>query len=102
MTAGDTMTRRFDARMKRLLDVVDAALDDGATGVRWSRDGFSARASMGFSFWSYGENLTVEVFEDGAVEVRSVCVFPLHLISWGKNTRNCRRLLDAVEDRLAG
>jgi hypothetical protein len=96
-----TRARRFDAPRKRLLDAVDAALDDvGATGVRWSRD--TARASMPMRFFvSYGENLTVEVFDDGEVEVRSEYAFPLQLFDFvGKNARNCRQLLDAIEDRL--
>ena len=73
--------------------------DIGASGVRWPDDDL-ARASMGFSFWSYGEGLTVEVFDDGEVAVESACSFPLQLVDWGKNARNCRRLLDAIDDRL--
>ena len=98
-----TKSRRFDAPRKRLLDAVDAALEDiGATGVRWSRDDTAARASMPMQFFvSYGENLTVEVFDDGEVEVRSEYAFPLQLFDFvGKNARNCRRLLDAISDQL--
>ena len=98
-----TKSRRFDAPRKRLLDAVDAALEDlGATGVRWSRDDTAARASMPMQFFvSYGENLTVEVFDDGEVEVRSEYAFPLQLFDFvGKNARNCRQLLDAIGDRL--
>lgn len=98
-----TKYRRFDAPRKRLLEAVDAALEDiGATGVRWSRDDTTVRASMPMQFFvSYGENLTVEVFEDGEVEVRSEYAFPLQLFDFvGKNARNCRQLLDAIEDRL--
>jgi hypothetical protein len=93
-------SRVYDASWHRLLDAVDAALEDiGASGIRWPDEDL-ARASMGFSFWSYGEDLTVEVFDDGEVTVRSECSFPLQWIDWGKNARNCRRLLDAIDDRL--
>jgi hypothetical protein len=98
-----TKCRRFDAPRKRLLDAVDAALEDiGATGVRWSRDDSTVRASMPMQFFvSYGENLTVEVFDDGEVEVRSEYTFPLQLFDFvGKNARNCRQLLDAISDIL--
>lgn len=93
-------SRRYDASWNRLLDAVDAALEDiGASGIRWPDEDL-ARASMGFSLFSYGEDLTVEVFDDGEVTVASECSFPLQLIDWGKNSRNCRRLLDAIDDRL--
>lgn len=101
MTA--TKSRRFRAPMKRLLDAVDAALEDiGATNLRWSRDGHSVKAGMPFTFFiSYGENLDVHVYEDGEVEVTSRYAFPLQLFDWvGKNARNCKQLLDAIEDRL--
>src|SRR5262249_28837379 len=92
--------RRYDASMGRLLDAVDAALEDiGASGIRWPDDDL-ARASMGFSFGSYGEDLTVEVFDDGEVTIESVTSFPLQLFDWGKNARNCRALLDATDDGL--
>lgn len=93
-------SRRYDVSWTRLVDAVDAALDDiGASGIRWPDDDL-ARASMGFSFFSYGEDLTVEVSDGGGVTVESVCRFPLQLVDWGKNARNCRRLLDAIDDRL--
>lgn len=93
-------SRRYDASMRRLLDAVDDALHDiGASGIRWPDDDL-ARASMAFSFFSYGEDLTVEVFDDGEVTVESVNSFPLQLYDWGKNAKNCRRLLDAIDDRL--
>ena len=95
-----TKSRVYDAPWRQLLDAVDAALEDiGAAGIRWPDDDF-ARASMGFSLWSYGEDLTVEVSDDGEVTVTSECSFPLQLVDWGKNSRNCRRLLDAIDDRL--
>jgi hypothetical protein len=96
------MSRQYDASWRRLVDAVDDALHDiGASGVRWPDDDL-ARAGMGFSFLSYGENLTVEVSDDGEVTVESENSFPLQLVDWGKNARNCRRLLDAIDDRLEG
>ena len=98
---GSKLTRRYRARMRDLQDAIDAGFDRiGATGVRWARGNQEVKASMGFSFWSYGEDMVVELFEDGEVEVRSNCSFPLQLIDWGKNSRNCRKLLDAVSEEL--
>jgi hypothetical protein len=47
-------------------------------------------ARAGFSFWSYGENISVQA-GDGTVDVRSECLFPTQLVDWGKNKRNVNR-----------
>ena len=91
----------FDAGHQALIDAVDAALVDiGIRNARWSSDATMVKASTGMNLWSWGENLTIYVDAAGNVDVQSQCSFPLQLIDWGKNRRNCNRLLDAVEQRL--
>jgi hypothetical protein len=101
MAASAEDSEVFDAPFDDIADAIDAALDDiGASSVQWSRSGRSVTASKGINFWSWGENLTVEVSRSGEVWVRSECAFPLQIVDWGKNGRNCRALLDAVARRL--
>jgi hypothetical protein len=47
---------------------------------------FVAKIPMGI--WSYGERLTVSIHQDGILEARSVCVWPMQIFDWGKNERN--------------
>ena len=46
------------------------------------------KGHIGISMWSWGENFTIEMNGDGTVRMRSVCSFPLTIVSWGKNKRN--------------
>jgi hypothetical protein len=99
MFADAEMSEVFDVLPEDIPPAVDQALREvGAKSIRWSRRG--AKASMRWSFWSYGENITVEVSPSGEVWVRSECASPLQLIDWGKNRRNCKAILNAVGRRL--
>jgi hypothetical protein len=62
-------------------------------------------ATTGWSFGSWGENVTVSVDDVGpmgtAVTVRSKLVWPLTFIDWGRNRRNVDKLIAQVGGRLA-
>ena len=47
---------------------------------------FTANASMSFTSW--GENITVEIFQNSLVKVESKCAMPFQLVDWGKNKEN--------------
>ena len=77
----------------------DQLIQAGQEAVR--RSGFRIRqadpaagrleARAGFSFWSYGENVWVQVGDGSTVDVRSECIWPTQLVDWGKNKRNVNR-----------
>jgi len=96
------LTRRYRASIRAIQDALDAGFDTiGASGVRWARGNMRVNASMSMTiFVSYGEDMVAEIFDDGEVEVTSTSSFPLQWDIWGKNSGNCRKLLDAVSYEL--
>jgi hypothetical protein len=62
-----------------------------------------ARLYCGFSWWSYGENIKVQMAEiDGAVmvDVVSSCVIPVQIEDWGKNAKNVHRFFAAINRQM--
>lgn len=46
---------------------------------------------------SWGEKITIQV-EEGAITVKSECVYPLQLIDWGKNKKNVKRFFEKISE----
>ena len=59
------------------------------------------QAAVSLNLWSWGEQLRVEISDDGAVRATSRCAFPLQCLDWGKNRRNVARFLEQVQMQLA-
>ena len=55
---------------------------------------------MGFSFRSWGENVSVHVDDTGTVQVTSECSMPTQLVDYGKNKSNVTRFLAGLSARL--
>lgn len=49
------------------------------------------------SLWSWGENITIEVDEDGTTHIKSECKLPTQIIDWGNNKKNVNKLLAALD-----
>lgn len=89
--------QRFDKPLPAIQQAVDGALRHiGASSIQWWPDGSGVSASIAMGFFSWGEQLTVRLSPTGDVHIQSQCAFPLQLVDWGKNSRNCRRFLEAV------
>ena len=59
---------------------------------------FSARTRM--SIYSWSENITVELYENGnltEVDFKSKCALPTQIIDWGKNKRNSKKFFKNIE-----
>lgn len=54
-------------------------------------------AKAGFSFWSWGETITVSLSRSGEILVKSECVLPTQVISWGKNEANVNKIFAQLE-----
>jgi hypothetical protein len=60
-------------------------------------------ARVSFSFWSYGENVSIQVSEGGNwVVVSSECSWPIQRADWGKNERNVTRFFEQLSTLLLG
>jgi hypothetical protein len=81
--------------------VIERALDELGWSFGVHDDGTYFDAHTPFSFWSYGEQVIVEVDPDrGRVRVISRCSWPLQWIDWGKNQRNVDRFFEELERQL--
>ena len=65
-----------------------------------SPDGGSLKARTGFSFRSWGENISVQVDDAGTVQVTSQCLLPTQFVDYGKNKSNVSRFLAGLTARL--
>lgn len=88
------------------MDVLASALNDalrrvGAQNVDWSLDHRTVSARVGLNIWSWGERLSCAIDPSGQVHVQSACVLWTQIFDWGKNAKNCRRLLEAIGECLA-
>jgi hypothetical protein len=90
----------YDCSTRELIEAIEDAFDM----MRWNGyrvDRYRWTASTGWTFFSYGENITVELERDGEVHVRSEYCFPLAWIDWGHNSGNVRGFVARL-DRIIG
>jgi hypothetical protein len=58
-------------------------------------------ASVGVSFWSWGENITIEIHPDGPMSVTSSCTLPTQCFDWGKNKKNVNKFITELRKLMA-
>jgi hypothetical protein len=91
--------KKFDSQP----DSIKLAIEKALTSLGWEYDqtvSGSFKGHIGMSFWSWGENFTITPSPDGTVRMKSVCSFPLTLVSWGKNKRNVNKFFAALNNAL--
>jgi len=97
MAAKHIDSKYFQAPTQALVNAVHIALTQLCNKPpNWVPGTTHAIASTGFTLLSYGEMINVYVQPSGEVVVVSECSFPLQLIDWGVNKKNCTRVLDSV------
>jgi hypothetical protein len=80
-----------EERFKSTPNTIVSAIDKTLISLSWEYHqtiSGSFNGHIGMSFWSWGENFTITLAPDGTVQMKSVCSFPLTIVSWGKNKRN--------------
>lgn len=60
------------------------------------QSGQSISATVGLSFWSYGERVQITFEADRGITIRSQNRFPLQFLDWGKNKANVERFLTEI------
>jgi hypothetical protein len=98
MAAKYQQVREFPGTRDQLFQASQEAAKRGGLKVRQA-DPVTGRleARAGFSFSSYGENVSIQVGDSGStVDVRSECIWPTQLVDWGKNRRNVTRFFEQL------
>ncbi|HEX8289643.1 MAG TPA: hypothetical protein VF556_16790 [Pyrinomonadaceae bacterium] len=70
-----------------------SAVRDAFSALGWSYETIDSNtfiARIPFSFFSWGERLTISFTEDGAIEAKSEGILATQCIDWGKNKRNIK------------
>jgi hypothetical protein len=78
----------------------DVAAQSGFKVQEADPDAGSIKARAGFSFRSWGENISIHVDDAGTVQVTSQCWMPTQFVDYGKNKSNVKRLLAGLSARL--
>jgi hypothetical protein len=89
--------KSYSKSIENLDDLIRRALmKAGFSKVGYNDDFKMFYASAGFSFWSYGEDITVKITEH-TVHFSSVCILPVQVLSWGKNKRNSTKFFKELD-----
>ena len=90
--ASSNRTERFEGDPIIMRQLVSEAFDKAGWRYK-AEDEWTFIANIPMGIWSYGERLTVSIYQDGTLEVRSACVWPMQIFDWGKNERNIDKLI---------
>lgn len=87
----------FDAAARAVADLRGWKL------LEVNRNAWYITASVSFNFWSYGEDITIQVTEPtpGRPSLTAVSSSKLALVDWGKNRANLRKLFAEIDAVLA-
>lgn len=99
MTAKFEKTRHYPFDKETLLKKSKLAIENCRFKfVMEDKDNGRILAKAGFSAFSWGEEILISIEEDGNVTMESACVFPLQIISWGKNKNNVNRFFKKMSE----
>lgn len=89
MTAKYEDSQIIKLNKEQLIEKIKTALDTSNMVVKEINveEGI-IRAKAKLNFWSWSENIHVNIADDGNVRIKSICAFPLQIYAWGKNKRN--------------
>jgi hypothetical protein len=91
-------TKKFDKSALDLFDLSVKALDKCSFRVvKTDKDNKKILATVGISFASWGENISVEIDDDANLSIVSKLAFPLQIIDWGKNRQNVNKFFTELQ-----
>lgn len=105
MTTKASMVIEFDQSTDAVWNAALTALRDSRCGLRnVDSVAHTATAEFGLTLWSWGENIVLEVGQNGAsgarVTLKSTSKLRTTLFDWGKNKRNLRKILSYLHASL--
>lgn len=89
-----TESRTFDLKQEDLTNITEKTLKElGWDFSKTSERNFEAKTHA--SFWTYGEKVHIDIFENGTVQIQSTHPYP-YLADW-KNKTNITNFFDKFE-----
>lgn len=87
--------RRYNLHHDQLRHAVAQALQ--VLGWRFSEyPYYQFNVAIGLSLSSWGEHVTINIYQDGTISIYSECIMPLQCFDWGKNKKNVFRFFNQL------
>ncbi len=94
MAASYSSSRQFPGEYDTIFDALTkATMHCGFTVTRQDKTSGMIEAKTEFSDISLGEKIIIQLHKDGRVTLKSKCILPTQLFSWGKNKQNISKIL---------
>jgi hypothetical protein len=97
MAAKHQETRNFSADKEKLMYNAKLAMYSNGFAVHYEdpKTGFLMGKS-GMSLFSWGENMTVTIEDNGNVTIKSESAMPTQLIDWGRNKKMVHKIFASL------
>ena len=98
MAAKHQETRHFTADKEKLMYNAKLAMYANGFAIHYedAKTGFMMGKS-GMSLFSWGENMSITIEDNGNVTIKSECVLPTQIIDWGRNKKVVRKIFSVLE-----
>lgn len=94
MAASYSSSQQFPGEYDKIFDALTkATVHCGFTVTRQDKTSGVIEAKTEFSDTSLGEKILIQLHKDGRTLLKSKCILPTQLFSWGKNKQNINKIL---------
>lgn len=99
MTASYNESRTFDLERDLLLERAKMALERSKFKIKFfDKTSGNIQAKTKLSWWSWTEDVTVNINEKSEVQILSKCAFPMQIFDWGKNRENVNKFFSNLKE----
>lgn len=91
MAAKFEESKKYELSKNKLIQTTKEALEKCNFKIKTiNEEEGKIHAKTKLSWWSWTENIDVKIEDDGIVNIKSECYFPLQIFDWGKNKSNVK------------
>ena len=97
MAAKFQQTQRFQLNKETLFNNCKMALISAGCTLKFdSLPSGIITGKFGANLFSWGEEVTVTITDNGDVTIKSACVLPTQIIDWGRNKKNVIKIFSLL------